>query len=450
MANQYDLVVVGAGYAGLMAAKTAGENGLKTALIELKHDITKLRRAECQMLLPMREGEDFLEEEANYDSSAGTIKFVKNDISFKYDGPYKNIYAFHLYSEDGECLKFGEPDVQRKLGDKGRISIVLDKPRVFACLLDQAKAAGVDVFPGTVVTGVSKTDEAVKVTTNKGKGFTATFAIGADGANSRMAQALGFNKDRVYYSSMNVVGYNFKDLKPPDPDTVYYVVSNYENTSMITAIAPRPYENEYTAVFISVDCRVNLTKFCKHLTEETKLSAWFKGSSSELINSSCNNMWSTIGKPFKDNVLLVGDVIFCQESENFGALLTGAMAARAVAEAIKNNKPTEEGIKSYLNWWDKAFYNNPKYKRDQIMGNYVLGSVLNNEQVGYLFSKLNNTLTASIHPYTLFAELGGEIGAVAPEIQKENPQVLAGLGRLQQESPSEILKDEASAGFPNR
>ena len=32
----------------------------------------------------------------------------------------------------------------------------------------------------------------------------------------------------------------------------------------------------------------------------------------------------------------------------------------------------------------------------------------------------------------------------------EKPQVLAGLGRMQQESPAEILKDEASAGFPNR
>ena len=35
----YDLIVVGAGPAGLMAAKTAGEQGLKVALLERKKNI---------------------------------------------------------------------------------------------------------------------------------------------------------------------------------------------------------------------------------------------------------------------------------------------------------------------------------------------------------------------------------------------------------------------------
>jgi len=450
MAHQYDLVVVGAGYAGLMAAKTAGENGLKTALIEMKHNITKPLRADCQTLLPMAEGEDYLEETVNYDPKTGVIKFVKNDLSFKYDGPYRNIYAFHFYSVDGEFVKFGEPSEQRKRGDKGRISIALDKSKVLSSLLGQAKTAGVEVFPGTVVTGVSKIDGGVKVTSNLGKDFTATFAIAADGANSRIAQILGFNKDRGYYSSMTVLGYYSKDLKVPDPDTAYYIGAQYENTSLIVAVVPRPYEKEHVVVFISVDCRVDLLKFYKYLTEETKISSWFKGAKSELVNSSCNNMWSTIEKPYKDNVLLVGDVIWCQESENFGALYSGGMAARAVANAIKSNNPTEEGIKGYLQWWDSAFYNNPKYQHDQLMANYLLGIVLNNEEISYLFSKINVTLKASMHPYLLLTDLGKAIGPIAPEIQKEKPQILAGLGRTQQESPAEILKDEAAAGFPNR
>lgn len=450
MANQYDLVIVGAGYAGLAAAKTAAENGLKTALIEMKHDITKPMRADCQTLLPMAEGEDYLEEVVNYDPKTGIIKFVKNDLSFKYDGPYRNIHAFHFYSVDGEVVKFGEPSEQRKLGDKGRISMALDKSKMLSSLLKPVRAAGVEVSSGTVVTGVSKINGGVKVNTNLGKDFTATFAIGADGANSRMAQALGFNKDRGYYSSMNVIGYYTKDLKVPDPDTVYYIGAQYDKTSLITCVVPRPYKKEHAVVFISIDCRVDLLKFYKYLTKETKLSSWFEGAKSELVNSSCNNMWSTIEKPYKDNVLLVGDVIWCQEAENFGALLSGGMAARAVVDAVKNNNPTEEGIKSYLKWWDSVFYNNPNHKRDQIMANYLLGFVLNNEEISYLFSKLNVTLRATMHPYTLLGDLGEALGPVAPEIQKEKPQVLAGLGRMQQESPAEILKNAAAAGFPNR
>ena len=51
MAKKYDLVIVGAGPAGLMAAKTAGEYGLKVALLERKRDIAEIRRSCAMMLL---------------------------------------------------------------------------------------------------------------------------------------------------------------------------------------------------------------------------------------------------------------------------------------------------------------------------------------------------------------------------------------------------------------
>ncbi len=46
MTKKYDVVVVGAGPAGLMAAKAASENGLKVALLERKTNITKVRRSD--------------------------------------------------------------------------------------------------------------------------------------------------------------------------------------------------------------------------------------------------------------------------------------------------------------------------------------------------------------------------------------------------------------------
>ena len=49
MTKEYDLVIVGAGPGGAMAAKTAAENGLKVALLERKKEITQIRRS-CAMM----------------------------------------------------------------------------------------------------------------------------------------------------------------------------------------------------------------------------------------------------------------------------------------------------------------------------------------------------------------------------------------------------------------
>ena len=55
MTKQYDLVIIGGGPAGLMAAKVAGENGLKTALLERKTDITKIMRVDGGNINPVNE-----------------------------------------------------------------------------------------------------------------------------------------------------------------------------------------------------------------------------------------------------------------------------------------------------------------------------------------------------------------------------------------------------------
>ncbi|MEE8381478.1 MAG: NAD(P)/FAD-dependent oxidoreductase, partial [Thermodesulfobacteriota bacterium] len=45
--EKYDLVIIGAGPAGLMAAKTAAGNNLKVLLIERRKRVSKVKRVCC-------------------------------------------------------------------------------------------------------------------------------------------------------------------------------------------------------------------------------------------------------------------------------------------------------------------------------------------------------------------------------------------------------------------
>ena len=55
MVKRYDVIVVGGGPGGLMAAKTAAEDGLNVLLIERKKEIAEIKRT-CSYIVYFNEG----------------------------------------------------------------------------------------------------------------------------------------------------------------------------------------------------------------------------------------------------------------------------------------------------------------------------------------------------------------------------------------------------------
>ena len=186
MASTYDLIVVGGGPAGLMAAKTAGENGLRVALLERKKSITDINRACTMMVLVLNEY--IFGERITFNAKDGRFCFPVNGFSIRYDGPYKNLYGWQFYSPGGNCIPFGNYKESESKGDAGRVSVVHDKSSLLRCLLEDSEKHGVDVFPGSNVIGIVKDGNTISIKTAGGKTFSGKFVIAADGTNSVIAK----------------------------------------------------------------------------------------------------------------------------------------------------------------------------------------------------------------------------------------------------------------------
>ena len=118
--KRYDLVVIGAGPAGLMAAKTASEYGLSVALLERKKDICKITLA-CGMMIVSLSG-TYMGERVILNAEKKRLCFPVYGFSIPYDGPYRNFYSWQLLSYNGEIVQLGDYKTNKSKGEEGRVS----------------------------------------------------------------------------------------------------------------------------------------------------------------------------------------------------------------------------------------------------------------------------------------------------------------------------------------
>jgi len=101
----YDLIVIGAGPAGLMAARTAGRDGMKVLLLERKRNITEIRRACVQIfylnkldpnwltMKPTPKMDAYIEQvSADAVSNGSRFNYLDAGFSLDYKGPLR---AYH-------------------------------------------------------------------------------------------------------------------------------------------------------------------------------------------------------------------------------------------------------------------------------------------------------------------------------------------------------------------
>lgn len=439
MAKRYDVIVVGAGPAGLMAAKTAGENGLSVAVLDRKTAIGRIARCDgggysINLCL--------FEEYFNFNPKNKRLLFPNAGFSVKYEGPYRYVYGFHFYSPNGKRVAFGNVKELKEKGIKGAIGLCTDKGDLLRSLLKEAQENSVEVFRGINVNGIKKIDEGVVVSGN-GEDFEGKFVIAADGVNSRIARLMGMNKGRKFYATMRMVTWEMEGVDFEDKEVILFIIGKEVDFSIMYQ-----FNGNHHISAASRDPMLDLNAAIDRFIKEDKYySSWFKNAKQVGDKQSCIvNVWEPFEEPFKENVLFIGDAAWLEEFSNPAALLSGWRAGNSITIAILSEQLNREGVSDYLEWWKKYFYQPYGSRTFNIVD---INKYLKDEDLDYLASLVLNYLPGSLDFYYVFTTLGQTYAELFPKIQDERPDIIEKIMMMRSEMEEELEKQK-KAGFPNR
>ena len=421
MSNQYDLIVVGAGPSGLMAARTAAQNGLSVGLFERNNNLAPVKRG-CAMIIMTLNEPYFGEEKISLDRQKGELSFQTNGFSIKYDGPSRDLYSWHLLSPNGKVLKFGDAMDGMKTGEHARTSAVHDKGLLLSSLLEECEDLGVDIFLGANVSDLEKKQGKIHVISDK-ETLSAPFVIAADGANSRVAQVLKLNSERTCYGVMKISGAEITGVKDFDTHTFYSFLAGKENPSY-SVLVPMPTSEEgrfqvFTVVF---DPDKDASNELDSLLNSSCYAPSFQGCTIVRKTAAVEKMYSSMPVPYHDQVLVIGDAAWCQEIEITPALMCGWNAGNSITTALNENRISREGVESYLDWWKKSCLGTHDYR--DYLKNYALSFLMTNEQLDYLLDQVCDVLPAMFNPYVAFDILGQNLSGSMEKIACERPDIV--------------------------
>jgi len=390
MAKKYDVIVVGGGPGGLMAAKTAAEDGLRVLLIERKRDITEIERACTQifyidMIMPSWEREEGERNTDGYTEPVSVeilpekcrLHFPAPGFSVDYDGILVPYYNWIHISPSGYYLHTYKPN-EKIWG------FYFQKEVLLANLLSSVEKAGAEVLTETVALGAENTSDGVKVLVRGKSGeqtLEARKAIAADGFASRIVESLGLNKNRQTMTpQLKILAYDIEGVETEFPRNSWLSIHFHTlGPHGSVGIGLRAGEGGvwmYTNTIGKVSPSTVLDSFMK----DPRYASWFR-QARVVKKTACTVVLHTpIREPVAGNVVIVGDAGAPVETWVQGALACGYMAVKAIEKELNGQK----GHPEYIDWWQKAFYfNNPRYLQ-RVAGLSIIREC-SSEELDYLY-----------------------------------------------------------------
>jgi len=426
--NVIDLLIIGAGPAGLMTAKTAANLGLKVTIVEKNKDFKQLRRAcSAQFILDDGYENEFIK------LTNDKILFTKNNFEVNYKGKLVEVKNKYYTSPSGHRIHFALPNQKA-------FALKFDKRKLLSDLYEECLGLGVDVRMSTLASkGVDKGDYVEVELKDNSKRYTlkAKKVVIADGVNSRMANRLGFNKGRTHFATALTGKYILKNISGIEPNSwnLFYGKAFFSNAPVI--IGPSLLGDDTFEVTISGSTSLRPDDIFDKVINNSPLKENFKNATLIDKQGCAVKAFSSMKVPYKNNVLVIGDSAAFVEVEVQGALMCGYHAAMAINDELQG----KNGFENYTNWWKNAFeFNSDEYLL--VSQGYALVPTYTDEELDYLFALVENQiLEGTYSQYKTPKLIWDAILKHTDKIQKEKPDIYYKIKKMNTMTLTDTFKN---------
>ncbi|MCD6492870.1 MAG: NAD(P)/FAD-dependent oxidoreductase [Archaeoglobaceae archaeon] len=340
----YDVVVVGAGPAGSMAAKTAAENGLDVLMVEKRQEIG----------VPVRCAEGV--------SKAELAEFVEIDKKWI----AAEVIGAKIYSPDGSEVILSEEQAGNEVG------YILERKIFDRYLARLAAKAGADVIVKTSAVDLIRKDDIVKVKLRKmGEEWEveSKIVIGADGVESRIGKLAGIDTTLKLSEIESCVQYLMNNIDF-DPNYTYFWIGNEIAPGGYIWLFPKG-ENAANVGIGVMPAKAKrkpkeyLDNFIKQKFEDGKIV--------EIVAGGVP-VKGEIKTAVADNVMLAGDAAHHADPITGGGIINamkaGKYAGIVAAQAIESKNYSAEFLRRYDMLWKNDF--GQKLRRNKILQEKIL------------------------------------------------------------------------------
>lgn len=298
----YDLVIVGASFAGLIAAKTAAMRGLRVAVLEAKPD-AGLRVATTGILV--KEAADGID--------------IPHTLT-------RRVHGVRLYAPNLTHTELFAP---------GYFFLTTDTANLLRWLASEAMRAGAHILYRTRFDGADRQDGLFRF---KDINIAARYVLGADGGRSAVARHFGLGLNTSFLTGLEI---EYQGLEAADPRFLHCFIDSKLAPGYLAWIAAGPHVTQ-AGVATGPGRRPHLKRFLaatEHLFHYSEAKAIDRRSG----RIPCGGLVTPWAKP---GVMLVGDAAGQVSPATAGgirlAFQFGRRAAQAIADHLQSLGPSPE------------------------------------------------------------------------------------------------------------